>query len=176
MKFLHSTELIEEYRGIKPFQIRFRDGMNVIVGDNGSGKTTLMQLIRAQHSGNSIYSERRLLRTICDNCQFIDIIEAAEATILKTGSWLESLGKPIERKQSKLIIADCPEAHLSIQSQVKLRDLFKRLQDVNQIILATHSAVFSEMVDEVYDMDINAWVNSKAWLLRARGHKSWVLK
>ena len=50
---------INKYRSIKPgTELRFADGINVLLGKNGSGKTTLLNLLAMVVSGN-FYPIRR---------------------------------------------------------------------------------------------------------------------
>lgn len=44
-KFIDYCVLKKEYRGISPFQMEFREGLNLIVGENGAGKSSMLQLL-----------------------------------------------------------------------------------------------------------------------------------
>src|SRR5450631_3377458 len=36
---------IKKYRNVDPMELRFNDGLNVLLGQNGAGKTTLLRLV-----------------------------------------------------------------------------------------------------------------------------------
>ena len=46
-RFIEKYELLEEIsdRKIDKFELEFRPGINIIVGENGSGKSTLLKLL-----------------------------------------------------------------------------------------------------------------------------------
>ena len=59
-----------------------------------------------------------------------------------------------------LIVLDEPETSLSIKSQIKMRNLVKRLAEKNQIIVVTHSQYFMEMSKDIYDFEKKQWTST----------------
>jgi predicted ATPase len=63
-----------------------------------------------------------------------------------------------------LIVLDEPETSLSIKSQIKMRNLAKRLAEKNQIIVVTHSQYFMEMSKDVYDFEKKLWTSTTDYI------------
>lgn len=61
-----------------------------------------------------------------------------------------------------ILLLDEPEQGLSLKNQLKY---FNKLKETNKIIIInTHSKVFIENVEEVFDVEIMKWVNTKEYL------------
>lgn len=55
--------------------------------------------------------------------------------------------------KGKTLFFDEPEAGLSIRSQYKVMEHFRKLSKNNQLVIATHSPIFMEEVGEVYSLE-----------------------
>lgn len=70
----------------------------------------------------------------------------------------------LSKLEGCLIVLDEPETSLSIKSQIKMRNLVKRLAAKNQIIVVTHSQYFMEMSKDVYDFEKKQWTSTKEYI------------
>lgn len=61
---------------------------------------------------------------------------------------------------------DEPDHNLDFNNQVELFNRLKKLSELSQVIVITHSPVVIAQAGEVFDMETKQWVNSKEYLGR----------
>jgi predicted ATPase len=168
--------LKKEYRGIKPFTVEFKDGVNVLVGENGSGKSSIIHLITGD-SDKSLFSlvadkvsfrffdtEKQNPRTLNPELQ----PDYGFALASRFGSHGEAMFPVLMASKDfkdTILFVDEPEAGISLTNQMKIFKCFKSIIKNNcQVILTTHSYLFIRSVKEVFSLDSKAWVSSSEYL------------
>lgn len=178
MIYLKSVQLLETYRKIKPFTIKFKDGLNVIVGENGSGKSTLLNLaidprnkiIKSDYDKSHfeykfLDTEKSNPRIKTDCAHSKNIGFEIASRFWSHGETMMPLLSAAEDFKNILLLVDEPEAGLSLNNQKLLLTYFnKAIKNNCQIILTTHSYVIIKSVEEVFCMDTKKWISSKTYL------------
>jgi predicted ATPase len=179
MRYLKKLIVTKEFRGIQPFTLELKDGINIIVGENGIGKSSLLSLI-----SNETYKKYvkfdvepnttfRAFDTEKDNPRIKTDMNTMKnpafslnARFVSHGEAMLPLIKAIKDFNDCLIIIDEPEAGLSIFNQRKILKVFKESITKNncQIILTTHSYVIIENAKQVFSMDNKKWIKSDEYL------------
>lgn len=179
--YLKSFTLKKIYRDIPPFTIKFREGLNLIVGENGSGKSTLLQLIRSLEPEDELKEmvvdpiEFRFFDTEKNNPRVKGSLEYSKSIGFDIFSRFKSHGEtmlPIitaaEFFKDILLFIDEPEAGISLSNQKKVLAALKEAVKSNcQGIISTHSYVLIKSVPEVFNMDSKSWVSSEEFLNKA---------
>lgn len=184
--YLEKFELFEEYRKIKPFEIVFKDGLNLIVGENGSGKSTLLNII---YNSQNEKSEAKIKLTLSDytlknsvDTKFFDT-EKNNPRIIKDFNESKDIGFDIssrfkshgevmfpildysKKMKNVVLFVDEPESGVSLSNQLKLLKSFNvAVENKCQLLIATHSYILIKNVEEVFDMTKLKWVKSKDYL------------
>ena len=70
--------------------------------------------------------------------------------------------------KDSFIMFDEPETALSLIAQFEYLDKINKLAENNQVIMITHSKLFIEETDEVYDLDANKWISGKRYIDKIR--------
>lgn len=177
-KYLKSFHLKSTYRAIEPFTIKFKEGLNIIVGENGSGKSTLLQLLAYPDDNKEIKDvivdpvNFRFFDTEKNNPRIKGDITHSKNIGFEISSHFMSHGEtmiPIimaaEDFKDLLLVIDEPEAGISIGNQKKiLGALNKAVENNCQVVVSTHSYVFIKSVPKVFNMGDKIWVDSKEYL------------
>lgn len=71
----------------------------------------------------------------------------------------------IKMIENCLIVLDEPETSLSIKSQYKIRKILEDLSKNNQIIIITHSPIFMNICEEVYDFETKQYTPTYTYIL-----------
>ncbi len=151
--------------------IKFRPGVNLLVGDNGTGKSSLIQLIRkysdklTDHaretvsihtdSETKIWShdfEKDNVRTqsyFGDNMQFqIGAMFSSHGEVSRV-----YLGDLLKFKEKGLIVLDEPDIGLSPASILMLIDAFKHVADIGgQIVDSVHNLEIMKNFEPLFNM------------------------
>ena len=179
--YLKSFKLKVLYRDIQPFSVKFRPGLNVIVGENGSGKSSLLELLMGPDGKtcekNASQVEFRFLDTEKPNPRIKSNLEYSKNIGYMIHSRFKSHGQamgPIiqasEDFKDILLFIDEPEAGLSLSNQKRSLQAFEKAIENNcQILLTTHSYVTIKSVPEVFSMDDKVWLSSKDYLKKIMG-------
>lgn len=169
----------------------FKPGINLIVGDQGCGKSSLFySILNYEKSGiamkyNPEYGYRfidtelmnpRLDSSFKAHKEFDTVTEYQQAEIdaVKTrlvyGLKEKSHGEVIlplilsSNEKDVTYFIDEPEAGLSLKSQYKILKHFKEISKHSQLIIATHSLVLINSVDEVLSLEHKKWMSSKEFI------------
>lgn len=176
--YIKSLTLKKTYRDVSPFTIRFREGINVIVGENGSGKSTLLDLIMSSEYSKDIRevdyipAEYRFFDTEKHNPRLKGDLSNSKNIGFDVASHFASHGQVMlplimaskSFKDLSLII-DEPEAGISLSNQKKVLEALKDAVNNNcQVLIATHSYVLINNVPAVFNMDDKKWMSSSDYL------------
>lgn len=175
--YLKSFELKQVYREINPFSVKFREGLNIVVGENGSGKSTLLSLIMSTDDNikkdvNVVPVEYHFIDTEKHNPRILGSTEYSKNIRFTLYSKFTSHGEAMlplmeasKEFADNLIFIDEPEAGISLSNQKKvLKALETTVGNNCQVIITTHSYVLISSVKEVFNMDTKKWVSSKEYL------------
>lgn len=176
---LKSFKLKQEYRGMPVFNLKFKEGLNVIVGDNGSGKSSLLELITMGPNKLGSISiapgtEYRFLDTERMNprikSSFADSKYIAFDLACRFRSHGESMLPLImgaKDFKNILLLIDEPDAGISLKAQLKVLKIMEdAVKNGCQVVLTTHSYVIIKSVPEVFCMDTRTWMPSTTYLKR----------
>lgn len=160
------------FNGGSEFEVK--SGINVLVGDNGCGKSTLInKLLKENPKVNVIHvdmeeanpnintpgPQKGITYTIEEiNNQFMWSAESHGET--REGVLMALLS--IDMNEFDLVILDEPEQGLSLKNQIKY---FNKLKEMNiDVLIVTHSKVFIELSETVFDVETMNWIDSKEYL------------
>lgn len=169
-----TVTVTREYKKLFPKGSSFESiqGVNILVGDNGCGKSTLI---------------RKLIKTLPSSLQVLMVdLEKANPKISRPNPekgltysldevhnlfmWAaESHGETREgvllsvlSLEFDVLVLDEPEQGLSLRNQKKY---INKLIDLNKdIIIITHSKVFIEAVESVFDVETMSWIRTDNYL------------
>lgn len=188
--YIKEFKLKKEYRTIKPFTLKFKDGLNLIVGDNGSGKSTLLNLIFDASNGNENEDEKEIKEiTLSEYCQkhgtnvkFFDaekhnprIKGSAEFSndalwdiqshFMSHGEVIFPMVNSVKSVKNAIVLFDEPEAGVSLSNQKEIyNSLLAAEKNKCQLIVSTHSYVIIKNTPEVFDMETREWIKSETYL------------
>lgn len=174
---LKQASLLQEFRGIKPFTINFKNKLTVIVGENGSGKSSFFTLLT-----DSSYHKDTIKVDIVEGLQYTffdtekhnprikhhlgkNALYEALARFHSHGEALLPIIKSSSTFKDRLVLIDEPEAGISLMNQKKILTAFRSAIRKNcQIIISTHSYFLIKSVKEVFDMETKKWMTSVSYL------------
>lgn len=171
-----TIEKTREYKKLfnKGSEFEVKSGINVLVGDNGCGKSTLInKLVKDNPKVNVIHIDMEEAnpnintpgpkKGITYSIEEINnkLMWAAESHGETREGVLMSILN-IDLKEFDLLILDEPEQGLSLKNQIKY---FNKLKEMNiDVIIITHSKVFIELSETVFDVETMNWIDSKGYL------------
>jgi predicted ATPase len=177
-KYLKSLTLKSTYRGIDPFTIKFKEGLNIIVGENGAGKSTLLQLLAYPEDNKEIKSiivdpvNFRFFDTEKNNPRIkVDLSDSKSigfeisSRFMSHGETMIPIIMAAKDFKDLLLVIDEPEAGISLSNQKKILGALNTAIENNcQVVVSTHSYVLIKSVPKVFDMVNKTWVDSKGYL------------
>ena len=171
-----TVERTREYKKLfnKNDTFEIKPGINVLVGDNGCGKSTLIkELLEQNKEITSLHVDMEKSNpNITDHGPKKGITYSIEEISNKLMWSVESHGETREGviksllthklDELDLIILDEPEQGFSLRNQIKY---FRELESIGtNVMIITHSKVFIEMSDEVFDVEKMKWIKSNEYL------------
>jgi predicted ATPase len=145
-------ERIAKWVSNKEYSLKFKANPQYFVIEQNVHKNSFINDYKKNHTDNSGYMKPQNIINMWD----MQTDSNGESTI----DFLNSL-KDIK---DSFIVLDEPETSLSIKTQLKMRKLLNTISKNNQLIIVTHSPIFMELSNEVYDFELKSWVNTKNYL------------
>ena len=170
--------------------IKFRSGVNLIVGDQGSGKSSLFQAIQLRgmeetaswklppisevpaiidFRGDPIQSfifdfeyDNYRTKPFFDG----DAMFHVNAMHRSHGEMVVAMFKTLEEiNKPMFVLVDEPDMALSIRSCLRLVRIFKHVADLGgQVVATAHNPVLIGGFDEVYSIEHGEWMPSQAYI------------
>lgn len=179
MIFLRKIDFIKKHRVFKKEDsVEFLSPITLLVGDQGSGKSTLLNLIQ----GN----KKDICTFHADKCRFrffdtekhnprlshAPMNQSQNSFLFRMTSHTKSHGQVINHVLSHinecknlLFLIDEPESGLSIRSQYELISLIQnKVKDNLQFIIATHSMIFMNEIENVYSLEHRKHMSSSEFI------------
>ncbi len=184
--FIKKMRFDKDFRCFKKGEIiEFKPGINLLVGDQGRGKSTVFySIMNWQEAGiamnydpSSSYSfmdtetmNPRLTDAFKAHKKFERIADYDKSQLdyainkLVGGLDEKSHGEVMlplllcAKEKGKTYFIDEPEAGLSIRSQYKLFNHFKKTAKHNQLFIATHSIILMQEIGEVLSLEHKKWM------------------
>jgi predicted ATPase len=172
--------------------IDFKAGINLLVGEQGCGKSSLFySIINWQESGIAADFDPNSSYLFLDTESMNPRLEESYKAHRNFKSWREDDKAKVEsaidrfalgyNEQShgqvmlplllankdvkhKTLFFDEPEAGLSIRSQYKVLEHFRKLSKNNQLIIATHSPILIQEVGEVLSLEHRKWMKADEFI------------
>jgi len=171
-------EVTHEYKKLfkKGSEFKLKNGINLFVGDNGCGKSTLMRLLLEDNKGklstikvvyvdmenNNPKITKPAPDSLLDGYSVEEVMNQFMWNAESHGETREGVLMSVLTLDFDLLLMDEPEQGLSLKNQLKYINELKELG--KPIIINTHSKVFIESVDEVFDVEIMKWVKTEEYL------------
>lgn len=191
--FIRKMKFLKEFRCFeKNFMIEFNAGINLLVGEQGTGKSSLFYaVLNWAESGiameydkdkgylfldtetmnprrNDSFKVGRTFNTVTDfdNAALEHMKDKFlnEYDYKSHGEVMLSVLLSNSDVKNKTIFIDEPEAGLSIRSQHRILEHYKKLAENNQLIIATHSHVLINNIERVYSMEHRKWMQNTRFL------------
>lgn len=181
-KYIESFELIKKFHDLKPYKIKFKEGLNIVVGENGSGKSTLLQLLSEHKDFKDIIKIKLVDPNLKVKTKFFDTekmnprlkkdLNSSKNIMYDVCSHFWSHGESIiplieacREFKDEVIFIDEPEAGVSLSNQLKMLKIFKQCEKNNcQLIVTTHSYPIIKNVEKVISLDSKKWIKSETFL------------
>lgn len=187
--YIEQAKIASKHRCFKKGQkFEFRD-ITAIVGDQGCGKSTLLKGLQAQDpflniqlttlglkGVNSYYFDAEHMNPRTTDPNLYTKANGEEKGIGYTGSIMsrfKSHGEVLKlytveclkQAEDSVILLDEPESGLSLKNQYKLWVEIKAASERGcQVILATHSLVIIQSVEDVLSLEHGKWMKSDAFV------------
>jgi len=156
-------------------EIVLNEGVNILVGDNGCGKSSLIRvLLENKILGRVFFVDMEKSNpTITKPAPEKGLTYSAEEIVTQFMWSTESHGETregvlqgilsvIKKEKMDFLVIDEPEQGLSLKNQKKYLDELKNTG--KNIIIVTHSKIFVENVDKVFDVETMKWTDTKEYL------------
>lgn len=138
--------------------IKFLPGLNFLVGDNGIGKSSIIREIGGTHlikKSITVHATGELTSQYFDTEKMnprvagsVDSVFSVYSRFMSHGECLDVVLRHFEvptksKNGNRLLLVDEPESGLSPWKQKELLDLYVKHSKKIQIIIATHSMIFT---------------------------------
>lgn len=191
--FIKKIKFNKDFRCYKASEIiSFKAGINLIVGEQGCGKSTLFySIMNFRESGiemdydptssyefldtetmnprlESSFKAHREFKGAddYDSAKLKNVIDRVVGGYNQQSHGQIMLPLLLAKKdvKHKSIFIDEPEAGLSIRSQYKVLEHFRKISKNNQLIIATHSPILIKEVGEVYSLEHRKWMGADEFI------------
>lgn len=171
------VEKTRDYKKLfrKGDSITLNKGVNILVGDNGCGKSSLVNiLIKDKLLGRVFFVDMEKSNPTISKPSPEKGVTYSGEEILTHFMWsaeshgetregvLQGVLQVVKKEKMDFLIIDEPEQGLSLKNQKKYLDELKNTG--KNIIIITHSKVFVENVDKVFDVETMKWINTQEYL------------
>jgi predicted ATPase len=148
---------------LKGQTIKFDPGLNFLVGENGVGKSSILSTlsncagdIKPLDLQYKIVGKGKLSTYFFDTEKMNPRVKGRIDTELDIISRFKSHGQCLfqymqmleqilkEPDHTRLVLVDEPESGISPWNQVKIRDIFAKVSEHQQLIVATHSTILTQ--------------------------------
>lgn len=171
--------LVERNRDYKKLfnkgqSISLKKGINILVGDNGCGKSLLIEVLKESglfpdktihvdmEKANPTISRPDPKKGALHGYTPEEIINQFMWSTESHGETREGVLLSVLSLDFVFLILDEPEQGLSLKNQKKYINKLKDLE--KDVIIITHSKVFIEEVEEIFDVETMKWISSKEYL------------
>lgn len=172
----------KDWRCFKEFdQVKFRPGINLLVGDQGCGKSSLLQTIR--DTGRTGSSDRATIDCTACKTRFFDFEKDNLRTLsyFKDGCMTQQVGMMFashgeanraivrsvgDMEKGEVLMMDEPDSALSLRSCKLMVQLFVTAAERGvQIIASVHNPYVIKSFPEVYSLERRGWVKSVDFII-----------
>ena len=151
---------------------KFKEGVNLLVGEQGSGKSSLLQAITSLNilsfdfDGDNQYKFLDLEKhNPRKKSEYVDNAFDVHSRFMSHGESNNLLLGEIKKAKNIMILLDEPDSNLSIRSCHKLIKLFNdTVKRKCQIIAAVHNPIIINAYPEVLSLEHNKWMSSKNFI------------
>lgn len=179
---IHKLRFKSDFRCFKSgFEMSFRQGVNLLVGDQGSGKSTIFQVIRSMAAGKcvadaGIFADDGTRVVSYDfekeNPRTQDIRASRRPTMFDLscrkhshGQAVNALLAGIDKESDITLLMDEPDMALSIRSIATLVGKLRQAVQFNcQVIAAVHNPLLINSFDEVFSVEHRQWMQSSQFV------------
>lgn len=154
--------------------------ISILVGDNGCGKSTLLKLFKKENKNSKILfvdmekANPKITKprpeNIMDGYSIPEVLNMFSLNDESHGETRQGvLVSLLDNIQDyDMLIFDEPEQGLSLINQYKYFLILKEISKNKPIIIATHSKVFIENMDRIFDVETMSWTDSKDYLINIK--------
>lgn len=193
MIFFRKIKFNKDFRCFKSGDLfEFTEDINLIVGEQGCGKSSLFySIMNFNESGIGADYDPKSSYLFLDTEKMNPRLEDSYKAHRKFSNWkdedkakadaaIDRLAFDYNEKshgqvmlplllankdaKNKTLFFDEPEAGLSIRSQYKVLEHFRKLAKKNQLVIATHSPIFMKEIGKVLSLEHKKWMSADEFI------------